>query len=129
MRLLLDTYTFIWMTDHPKRLPAGASEALSEAANDLLLSHASIWEMQVKFGAGKLKLSFDPLTLARREVDAGSVTLLPITLDHVAGLAELPAVHRDPFDRMLVSQARAEGLTLVTADADIPRYPVPTLWR
>ena len=128
MRLLLDTHTFIWMIDRPERLPPTAAGALLAASNELILSHASIWEMQVKYGAGRLSLSLAPLMLARREEAVGAITLLPITLDHVARLAELPAVHRDPFDRMLVSQARREGLTLVTADGDIPKYPVPTLW-
>ena len=129
MRLLLDTQVFIWLIAGSPRLSRTAADLLAAPENRLYFSHASIWEMQIKFQLGKLPLDADPVTGARHAADQGFCELLPIALDHVAGLAELPAVHRDPFDRMLVSQARAEGLTLVTADADIPRYPVPTLWR
>ena len=117
------------MTDDPERLTATAADALADADNELLLSHTSVWEMQIKHGLGKLELSVDPTTMARREAEAGSVTLLPITLDLIAGLADLPPIHRDPFDRLLVAQARREGLTLVTADETVPSYPVPTLWK
>ena len=129
MKYLLDTQAFIWMTDRPERLTPTAADALADAGNDLLVSHVSAWEMQIKHGLGKLRLSVDPLTMARREADANSVMLLPITLDHIAGLSRLPPIHRDPFDRLLIAQARHEGLTVVTADEEIPKYTVPTLWE
>ena len=128
MTLVLDTQAFIWMTDRPERLSPTAADALADASNDLLVSHVSIWEMQIKHGLGKLELSVDPITLAHREAEAGSVRLLPIVLADLAGLSILPMHHRDPFDRLLVSQSVRLDLPLVSSDEQLDAYGIQRIW-
>jgi PIN domain nuclease of toxin-antitoxin system len=128
VKLLLDTQAFILFTGDPGALPAKARAAVEDPENQLLLSLASPWEMQIKVGLGKLRLQKPPGELVRFEADRGAVTLLPISLAHIDELSHLPPLHRDPFDRMLIAQARCEGLTLVSGDASIRLYPVDWLW-
>ncbi len=128
MRLLLDTHAFIHFTTDPDALPAVARFALEDPSNELVLSIASPWEMQIKVGLGKLGLRRLPGELVQFELDRGALSLLPITLAHVNEVSRLPPHHRDPFDRILIAQAIHEGLTLVTADRQVRLYPVRCLW-
>jgi PIN domain nuclease of toxin-antitoxin system len=128
MNLLLDTHTFIFYVDRPEALPSAARAAMEDPANALFLSLASPWEMQIKSNLGKLQLGKPPAQLVQAEVDRGSMRLLPITLAHIDGLSRLAMLHRDPFDRLLIAQALHDSLTIVSADANIARYPVPRLW-
>jgi PIN domain nuclease of toxin-antitoxin system len=116
------------MVDQPERLPAAARSAIQDQGNVRFLSIASPWELQIKVNLGKLALGKPVRQLVELEVNRGAIQLLPITLDHVDELSRLPAHHRDPFDRILVAQAIHDGLTMVTGDHEIARYPVERLW-
>jgi PIN domain nuclease of toxin-antitoxin system len=121
-RLLLDTHVWLWwQLDHP-RLGPSAREAIA-AASEVRLSVASVWEMSIKSALGKLSLPKGADIM--RELELDGFLPLSIELEHavrVAALPALPALHRDPFDRMLVAQAMLEGLTLVTADLHLAQY-------
>lgn len=120
--LLLDTHIVIWwLADDPTL--SGDVKIVLDVEPDVYLSAATVWEVAVKQAIGKLK---QPPDLAER-VRGSGFKILPITADHAITAARLPPVHRDPFDRMLVAQARCEGLTLLTRDPDIRRYDVPVL--
>ncbi len=100
----------------------------SDPANDLILSVTSLWEMQIKLQLGKLNLRLSLGDIVSQQVAANGVIILPVHAAHVFALAELPAVHKDPFDRLLVAQANIESALLVSADAIFDRYPVQTAW-
>jgi PIN domain nuclease of toxin-antitoxin system len=127
MRLLLDTHVFLWhVTDDP-RLPAPFLAAILDPTNEIYLSVVSVWEAVVKHAIGKLSLPGPPdvfLPAERRALMIASVSLDEGAMPHLAGL---PLLHRDPFDRALVAQALQHGMTLVTVDAEVLAYPVPTL--
>ena len=121
MRLLLDTHIAVWWVNGDRLLSPGA-RTLIEAAEDVYLSPVSIWEIAVKEGRGRLELPvgfFDALLEDFAE--------LPLTADHALDARSLPRFHGDPFDRMLVAQARVEGLRLMTADAALEGYEVPVV--
>lgn len=128
MRLLLDTQAFIFFADDPATLPTKARAALEDADNELLLSVASPWEMQIKTGLGKLRLAKSPVEMVQYELRRGAITLLPISLAHIDELSRLPSIHRDPFDRILVAQARIEATRIVSGDNEVRSYPVDCLW-
>jgi PIN domain nuclease of toxin-antitoxin system len=129
MKLLFDTHTFLWAIGGSTRLGAGCRRAILDPGNELLLSVASVWEMAIKVGLGKLRLGA-PIP---RLIDGARATLgiaiLPIDLAHVMRVQDLPFHHRDPFDRLLVSQALAEGLGVLSADRVFDRYGVKRIWR
>lgn len=128
MRILLDTQCWLWWFLAPDRLSGGAHEAIAGARDPLYLSAASSWEMAIKVGLGKLKL---PQPLARyvpsRLAEQG-MSALPVEHAHALRVADLPPLHPDPFDRLLVAQAQIERMTLMTADSKILAYDVETLW-
>lgn len=128
MRLLLDTCVCLWMTSEPGRLSAAAVAALDDPDSELLFSHVSAWEMCLKCQAGKLDLPDEPARWIADQIAAWSLVELPIDLPSLTAIVRLPDHHRDPFDRLLVSQARLHKLTLVTPDPWIAKYDVPTLW-
>ena len=127
MKLLLDTHTFIWWADQPEKLSPDALSALEDEANELLLSVASVWEMQIKIQLGKLKLSLPLKELIKNQQEANDLTVSPVTLTHVLAVDALPYHHKDPFDRLLIAQSIAEGLTIVTADSQFSAYSVKLL--
>ena len=122
MRYLLDTHTLLWARAAPDLLSADALAVLESADNAPYLSIASLWECAIKSSIGKLDVPDD----FYRTV-AGDYEILGIDVSHVEACASLPMHHRDPFDRMLVAQARIGGLTLVTRDQDIAKYDVPVV--
>ena len=122
--MLLDTHIFIWLVTEPDALSLETQTLCRDRDNDLLLSLASIWEMQIKHQLGKLTFAVSLADLISIQRVANRIALLPIALAHVLALQELPVLHKDPFDRMLVAQARVENLTLLTADGALPAYPV-----
>jgi PIN domain nuclease of toxin-antitoxin system len=124
MRLLLDTHILLWGAVEPERLPKSASSLIESPDNEIMFSALSLWEIAIKTGRGRADFRIDAGILRRSLFDNGYVEL-PVTGAHVAALATLPPLHRDPFDRMLVAQATVEGLTLVTADPGIAKYPGP----
>ncbi len=123
MRLLLDTHVLLWWSTDSPRLAEGARDAIRSAGR-VAVSAASAWEAAIKAGMGKLTLDVP----FERVAEVNGFDKLPITLAHAAAVATLPEHHRDPFDRMLVAQARSEGLTLVTHDRAIEPYGIPILW-
>ena len=128
MKLLLDTHTFIWWDSSPSELSAKALALCQDPANTLMLSVVSAWEMQIKAQLGKLTFARPLATLVANQQAMNGVVVLEITLAHVLALDTLPAAHRDPFDRLLVAQANAEGAALLSRDPIFRHYPVPVLW-
>ena len=124
MRLLLDTHVFLWWAEAPERLREVHLEAIEHQASEVCLSVVSVWEMAIKIGTGRL--DFPVADIEAHTVGRG-LAILPVLAPHAVELLALPLLHRDPFDRMLVAQARAEGLTLVTDDEMIRRYDVALL--
>ena len=124
MRLLLDTHAALWWLADDERLGSAADDYLTDGANEVLLSAAVVWEVAMKRALGKLEAPDD---FAGTLLGAGAVGL-PITLGHASAVAELPAHHRDPFDRMLVAQARLENAVLVSHDEALRAYGVPMAW-
>jgi PIN domain nuclease of toxin-antitoxin system len=128
MKLLLDTHTFIWFDLEPMKLSTGCRGLLLDQDNILLLSMASIWEMQIKFQLGKLTLRLPLPELLEEQKRMSKIQILPIELQHIWALAGLPNHHRDPFDRLLLAQSIAEELTIVSNDENFDAYPVQRLW-
>jgi PIN domain nuclease of toxin-antitoxin system len=128
MRLLLDTHCFLWLNDRPERLGPMALSACQDPGNPLYLSLVSLWEIEIKQHLGKLALKAPwRQMLSRQQADNGLRTL-PISLSHIEQLAQLPMHHRDPFDRMLIAQARVEGMALVSVDGAMASYDVEVVW-
>jgi PIN domain nuclease of toxin-antitoxin system len=127
MKGLLDTHTFIWWDSDPAKLSAKALAFLRDPANTVLLSVVSVWEILIKLQLGKLTLT-TPLATIVAQQQANGIKILPVTLDHVLAVGNLPTPHKDPFDRLLVAQANVEGAVLLSADAIFSRYPVNVLW-
>ncbi len=127
MTYLLDTHVFLWLHFEPHRLAHAARERLARPGVDLFLSVASAWEMAWKQANAALTLPGLARTWLPVGLDELRCALLSLEFDHVIEAAELPIHHRDPFDRMLVAQARIERLTLVTSDKALMRYDVPVL--
>jgi PIN domain nuclease of toxin-antitoxin system len=128
MRLLLDTHAFIWWDSEPDRLSSRALSFCQDSGNTLLLSVASAWEMQIKLQLGKLKLSLPLAELIENQRRVNGLEILHIGLEHILALDELPLVHKDPFDRLLVAQASVQRASLVTNDPVMAKYPVRVIW-
>ncbi len=124
MKLLLDTHLLLWAAGQPERLPARARKLLADPGNELLYSAASLWEIAIKRTLGRPDFEADPRLLRRGLLDNGYLEL-PITGQHAVGVDALPPLHKDPFDRLLLSQALVEGIVLLTTDAQLARYPGP----
>jgi PIN domain nuclease of toxin-antitoxin system len=124
VKLLLDTQILLWAAGQPERLTAEARKVLNNPRNELLFSAASLWEIAIKSTLGREDFSVDPRQLRRGLLDNG-YTELPVTSEHAVSIDALPPLHKDPFDRLLLAQARSEGATLVTGDAQLARYPGP----
>ena len=124
MKLLLDTQILIWAADLSARLSAAALALLNDPNNELLFSAASIWEIAIKNGLRRGHFRVDPRVLRRRLLDNGYIEL-PVTSQHAVTIDSLPPIHGDPFDRLLLAQAISEGIILLTADAQLARYPGP----
>jgi PIN domain nuclease of toxin-antitoxin system len=126
--LLFDTHSFIWWADEPARLSPSALAALKDEDNRLFLSDASIWEMQIKVQLGKMKLKLPIRDLIESQQRDNDLEILHISTEHILGLDKLPFHHKDPFDRLLISQSIAERSTIVTADRAFLVYPAKLLW-
>ena len=124
MRLLPDTHLLVWLSDGSSALSSAAVVLLSDPGNEIVFSVASLWEVAIKFALGRPEFDVDPRILRRGLLDNGFVELA-VTAQHALETISLPPIHKDPFDRLLVAQATVEGLTLLTADATILRYPGP----
>ena len=127
MRLLLDTHTLIWHFEGSSSLSQAARNAIDAPDNQLFISAASLWELAIKVGLGKLRIEISLPELAAGYEKTGT-TLLSITPEHAMAVQTLPSHHRDPFDRILISQAKLESMTLITHDEMIQQYDVPQIW-
>lgn len=117
-RFLLDSHVVLWLSGQPTRLPADLRAALADPDHEVLVSSATLWELNIKAKLGRLELPANFRGLLRQQ----GMEELPVAWVHAEGAAQLPLLHGDPFDRMLVAQASAEGLTLVTQDAAVLSY-------
>ena len=122
--LLLDTHAFLWWLDDNPRLGARARAAIADPDNTVLVSAATAWEIAIKTGLGRLELGEPPEDVLPREIERGGFRPLAISVEHALVVRTLPLHHRDPFDRLLIAQAVAEGLRLVTADGAFANYDV-----
>jgi PIN domain nuclease of toxin-antitoxin system len=124
MKLLLDTHLLLWAADSADRLSVEARALIEAPRNELLFSAASIWEVVIKHGLDRADFRVDP-RLFRRGLLQNGYSELPVTSEHAVAIAGLPSIHGDPFDRILVAQATVEGVTLLTSDPRVARYPGP----
>ena len=124
MKLLLDTHLLLWAASEPDRLPEAAATAIADEGNELYFSAASIWEIVIKGGLGRDDFEVDANLLRRGLVDNGYAELA-IASSHAIAVSALPSLHKDPFDRMLVAQATAERIELITSDERLAAYPGP----
>ena len=124
MKLLLDTHLLLWAAAQPDRLSAAARALLDDPQNAPIFSSASLWEVAIKHGLGRTDFRVDARLLRRGLLDNG-YDELPITSEHAVALDNLPPIHKDPFDPMLVAQSMVEGITLLTVDPLVAQYPGP----
>ena len=122
-RFLLDTHVFLWMHADPRRL-GSAGAIIEDDNNELFLSAASAWEIAIKSSLGKLSLPEPPGRYVSDRLVVGAVTPMPVRHDHALAVADLPRHHNDPFDRLLIAQAKIEGVPLITADEAMRPYDV-----
>jgi PIN domain nuclease of toxin-antitoxin system len=128
MKLLLDTHIFIWLINGSENLSQNARQAIEDEGNPLYLSIASLWEITIKTSLGKLELEIPLEQIVEDFILPSGIEFLPIHLPHLLVLRNLPLHHRDPFDRLLISQAKSESLTLVSEDRSFGQYAVERLW-
>lgn len=126
MRALLDTHVWLWMLTDPGRL-GDVLDLVSDTRNELLLSAATTWEIVIKHGLGRLDLPEPPAAYVPDRIRSTQVIPLPIEHSHTLEVAQLPPLHRDPFDRLLVAQARVLGVPVVTADERLAAYDVESI--
>ena len=127
MKYLLDTHTFLWFLQNDDRLSTQIRNTI-ENNKDIYISIVSLWEIAIKLSIQKLNLTnrtIEDLFNSCREKD---FSILNITFEHIKNIIDLPLIHRDPFDRMFIAQAKVENMTLVTCDKYIPQYPIKTAW-
>jgi PIN domain nuclease of toxin-antitoxin system len=128
VKLLLDTHTFLWMVQDFSKLSPAARAAVDDANNHLFLSSASVWELAVKVGSGKMKFGRDLSGLIADGITQIQASPLPITHEHALAVERLPSNHNDPFDRVIFTQARIELMTVVTKDRWMSTYGIPVIW-
>jgi PIN domain nuclease of toxin-antitoxin system len=124
MKLLLDTQVLLWAAGGSQSLSAAARALIDDAANELYFSAASLWEVVIKSALGRADFTVNARQLRRGLLDNNYIEL-PIQSEHVVAVDMLPSIHKDPFDRILISQALVEGIVLLTADPTVARYPGP----
>jgi len=122
--LLLDTHVLLWAAGVPEQLTREARDLIENPETELVFSAASLWEVAIKNGLGRAAFRVDPRLLRRGLLENG-YTELPVAGLHAVALDSLPRLHKDPFDRILIAQAQVEGITLLTADEIVGRYPGP----
>jgi PIN domain nuclease of toxin-antitoxin system len=124
VKLLLDTQLLLWAAGEPERFSVAARSMIDDARNQLLFSVVSLWEIAIKSGLGRSDFRVDA-RLLRRGLSDNGYDELAITGEHAVAIANLPPIHKDPFDRLLVAQSAVEGVLLLTADPVVARYPGP----
>ena len=121
-------HAFLWFVGGDKRLSARARDLILDPTNERLLSTASLWEIAIKSGLGRLTLALPFPELVEQQVKGNAIDVLPIRPPHLEALRQLPFYHKDPFDRLLIAQAQAEGVPLISKDGAFARYDVEVLW-
>src|SRR4030065_1671432 len=124
MNLLLDPHVFIWWDSNPDKLSPRALTLCQDRRNTLIVSVGSIWEMQIKAQLGKLKLNIPMAELIEKQKETNAIKVLTISLEHILELGNLPTIHNDPFDRLLIAQARVEDAMIVSTDSIFAQYPI-----
>ena len=128
MKVLLDTCTFLWAVADPDRLPARVAEQLLAPDNDVFVSAASAWEIAIKAGTGRLSIRGAADRFVREQREIAGFAALPIDEESALHVSRLPALHRDPFDRIVAAQADVERMVLVASDRVFDLFPVQRLW-
>ncbi len=128
MRCFLDTHAFLWAVNDSPRLSFRAREIIEDGENELFLSVASLWEIAIKSSIGKLTLELPFMELATRKTIEHGVEIMPITPSHLDTVSTLPFHHRDPFDRLIVSQCLSENVSLLSRDDVLDGYGIERLW-
>jgi PIN domain nuclease of toxin-antitoxin system len=124
MKILLDTHIFLWLLFCPEKLSQTLVDAYQDKQNEIFLSHASLWEMQIKLQLGKLEFEIDLDSFVNEQVNSDYIKLLSIHVNHILFLKQLPFHHKDPFDRLLISQSIQEDFILASNDNVFKHYPV-----
>ena len=128
MKALLDTHAFLWWNLDDPQLSDAAREFISDGRNEIFLSAASVWEIAIKYGKGRLELPEKPEQYVAQRLTRHRFSSLPIQLSHSAQVYRLPDIHTDPFDRLLIVQSQLEEMPLITGDLQIARYDVKIIW-
>lgn len=128
MRVLLDTHAFLWWITDDSRLPASAREVIADPGNELFLSAASGWEMAIKARLGRLEVAGVLTRLIPEHMARNAIQGLPVSMGHALSVQDLPDIHRDPFDRILVSQGLLEQMPILTQDENIAKYEIQVIW-
>jgi PIN domain nuclease of toxin-antitoxin system len=128
MKLLLDTHAFLWLRSEPEKISQSVLDAYYNIKNDIFLSIVSIWEIQIKHQLGKLELNVPLQQLIDTQTQQNGLKILPITPVHIYALNTIPFYHKDPFDRLLIVQAKLENTQLVSADGVFKQYEVELFW-
>lgn len=129
MRLLLDTHVFLWWINGSSELTEKASQLIGDGKNELFLSAASCWEITIKAQLGKIDLPRKPDIFIPDQMSSNNIGSLPILASHTLQVFNLPPLHRDPFDRIIVAQSQLEAIPVITGDSLIHDYGVSTIWH
>ena len=127
MNLLLDTHAFMWFVNGDPMLGGDAKKSIESIDNKNFVSVASLWEIAIKINIGKFSLS-KPYHTIKQQIEENYIELLSIVFDHTLQLVSLPFYHRDPFDRLIIAQAMAENMVVVTKDGNFKNYPIQIIW-
>jgi len=128
MKILLDTHAFLWAISENIKFGKNAKQAYLDSGNELFFSAVSYWEMGIKISIGKLELASNWEKIIDKEMINNGIKWLDLKKEHVQGIIKLESHHRDPFDRLLIAQARYEHMTIMTIDKQIEKYDVTTIW-
>ena len=128
MRALLDTHVFLWAVSEPERLSESARKVIESGASELFLSVASLWEISIKIGIGKLLLPKPEDRYLRDQLLRNNVSTLAVEARHALELTSIPLHHRDPFDRLVIAQSLVEGIPIITADSVLKQYSAQIIW-
>lgn len=128
MKVLMDTQAFLWMIADGERLSSRARQVFLDKNNMLYFSAVSLWEISIKYSLGKMELAPDWPESIRREMQANTIQWLPVEMEHCVQVSQLPFHHRDPFDRMLISQAIVEDMALLSSDRQMKAYSTRCIW-
>lgn len=127
-KLLVDTHVFLWLNDQPEKLSTEALESCADPSNFLYLSLISLWEIQIKSQLGKLKTSLPWSSILKTQKEENGLQIVSLRETHIEQLNSLEPYHRDPFDRMLIAQAKSEGMYLVSKDSAFENYSIDVIW-